>query len=373
MTFAQPIPAVSAAVGALFVFSERDVTGVIQLECDERDSSKHRIVVLKHNHLLEGFASAFLLRYNNTWFIATCKHCVVNDDSPRSCCIVFPRYGTVNLNIHTDDGKIAFLHFPADDVVLFPFSVTDFRRFGTDTPHPVELFRPEPSPISLNDDMNLLGFMRLSWDKSPSGEIAYRSMFFALTQEHGPILKAGSVAHPVVHDTTYDKGNDRDRDEHYFLIDATGRGGMSGCPVFKGSGSCFTLVGIYRGREENDILSRLRNTERSVQAAHFDIARLHKDVQWILDKDRTSEIGKVIPVSRVVELINTQKLRSPTSSASSSATAASSIEPSAPALAASSSPPRPASSSSLKPAAAAAVGTAAADDFDRRNAWDDRA
>ena len=63
-------PVISAAVGTLFVFHERDVTDVITLERDD-----HRIV-LDDDRVIPGIASAFLLKHDSQLYLVTCKHCV---------------------------------------------------------------------------------------------------------------------------------------------------------------------------------------------------------------------------------------------------------------------------------------------------------
>lgn len=313
-------------VGTIFLFRDRNVNGQVRLENDDQVPGE-RIVVPSDNRLIRGISSAFLLRASADGqkardecaappknFLVTCRHCI-DVDGALSCSIIFPAFGVLSLNLIDEANKKCFEAFPGDDLAVFPdIDLSLLQPFRGDwlrraTSSPIIPTFP-PVTVELGDNVCLLGYMRLSWDQ-PGNDIAYRSKFFTTG---GPVLKAGAVAHELVRDTS------SGRDERYFLIDATGRGGMSGCPVYKASMTVngdhiqmfnraqgtrtYTLVGVYRGRESNDLISdRVDQLDDDVDRLCARVKQLENDVDWILDKDRTSEIGKVIPAARVWDLI----------------------------------------------------------------------
>lgn len=337
-------------VGTVFLFSGKEC------EIDHSVIETNNVVTVhRHANLLDGIGTAFIVqgyendsngfRIRTNMFLATCKHCFVDFDThgrnrARSCAVVFPAARrTLWFDLYQEDGSPLYSSIPDEDLALFSIQESFLPALV------VNIRSPIVPALELGSDVLLLGYMRLSYTRPTPPGPAYVSTFNVSRAANGPVLKAGVLAHGIVQD-----GN-----EHYFFVDATGRGGMSGCPVFQSTtkvsvrelgvsnyvastGEDVQFLGIYRGRESNDkngdakragreksasdatTEDRLRKVEEQLERDNRDICRLFDDVDYYLDKDRTSEIGKVIPSNRLVELI--QQLCESTGESASTTTAA---------------------------------------------------
>jgi hypothetical protein len=287
-------------VGVLFLFK-----GAVIVDPTVVAVEGNRIKIRRTDALIEGFSSAFIAtsrpglldtnvesRLLSRPFIVTCDHCLNSDDafSPATSCVVvfppLPRTSACRIFAFDLNDKNIVERDPLNDLAIFRLT-----RERADGLTGLDLTYGHDYVPRLGQPVSFVGYMRFSFTQVAKGRYFYISAFEL--GRGGAVLKSGDIAHETM--TTIGR-------ETYFLVDATGRGGMSGAPVFStltnlAPGS-LCVVGVYRGRQWPTVRSLNTALRRQSLGEQLDIA-----LDVALDKDASTEIGRVVPISLVANLV----------------------------------------------------------------------